>query len=381
MGLPASWTCFLSPIHYAVAVTVDPDHNFRIKGDDIIALWTPKMIGEFKQLASTVGLIVNDKGGEGPKYGTFCEGDYLLRYDNLLQRLPTYSLKSFVNNQLLSLEQLDSFLARGVSRKRLNFLQHRYHKRWIDAARKYGVDRYAPNQLGGLGLLSKKPENLTMLSGQSQMMMFALHNGKLSVDTGFEEFKAGAAPARGRNVDLVTTRSLGIKWTCSVGQADKALVTAVTSKLSSAIADASFMDALEGRFHESAPPTINAIVKRLRKTVRHTTKQLVATDRISCDLATARKLLARATPTKKSVRSSFDLQGDKILLPLVEESDFSVNPRIQGDKSIVPRRAGIGAASFLQRRNAVSLRIPLDLSMRSGPESVERDSARTQAPS
>jgi hypothetical protein len=179
MGLPMSWTA-LSIIHNSICELVDPQRNYRLKGDDLIAYWTKMQIDWYTDLSASVGLVLNDKTIVHPTYGTFCEGDYRLRPGGSrhtafhLDRLPTFSLKAFVNNEPVPYEIAERFVARGVSSALFADMQRYYHKSWRHLCHEKGVNPYCPRSLGGLGLYTG-PNHL--LDTHSAKMVRACHNG------------------------------------------------------------------------------------------------------------------------------------------------------------------------------------------------------------
>jgi hypothetical protein len=186
MGMPASWTCGLQMGHYAVARAVDPTLSFKIKGDDIIALWTDEMIALYRRLSTRVGLVLNEKTMVSLTYGTYCEGDYYRRGKSLL-RMATHSLRAFAEDNILSHSEIQKLLRRGCSRKRLHDLQLVAHAKQVDLARRKGVNLYARQELGGLGLMPADPHK--RMDQTSARMLQLLHNGQLPVNPLPQEFK------------------------------------------------------------------------------------------------------------------------------------------------------------------------------------------------
>jgi hypothetical protein len=163
MGLPVSWTA-LSVVHLAVCEVIDPTGSYRLKGDDLIALWSPAQIEGFIALAAQVGLVVNNKSMTHKSIGTFCEGDYLLEHVGhksfVLRRQATFSLRSFAVNEILPHDDAERLVARGVSRDLLYAMQQHFHKMWIRLATEKNVNPYAPRSLGGLGMVSSPDRQL-----------------------------------------------------------------------------------------------------------------------------------------------------------------------------------------------------------------------------
>lgn len=180
----------MSLVHWSCAKVVDPAQNFRIMGDDNIALWSSAQIDEFTRLSAQCGLIVNEKSVKSRYMGTFCEGDYVLsggkryrlhpskgkgnfrRY--FLDRLPTFSIRALVEESLVPIEELGHLWRRGVDPRTYALLQAMSHERDVKLAESMGIPKYAPRFLGGLGLVGDPDRPL---DGLSSRMMVALHNG------------------------------------------------------------------------------------------------------------------------------------------------------------------------------------------------------------
>jgi len=77
MGLPPSWIV-LSLAHVAVGYIVDPTgRTFFLKGDDIVALWTPRQWELYNSLMVRVGFKVNPKKSFiSSDFALFCEKAY-----------------------------------------------------------------------------------------------------------------------------------------------------------------------------------------------------------------------------------------------------------------------------------------------------------------
>jgi hypothetical protein len=79
MGIPLSWPC-LSLTHFSFIreVVKAPDGSYRLKGDDLIALWPQWMINKyFDLLEEYTGMVPNRlKSFIGPQRGIFCEKAY-----------------------------------------------------------------------------------------------------------------------------------------------------------------------------------------------------------------------------------------------------------------------------------------------------------------
>jgi len=156
MGLPGSWS-ILDLAVFCCAVEVDSTFSFYIKGDDIIALWSDYMIRKFIRIAREhTGLIVNDKTIISSEFGTFAECDYQ-RVGNrdgyaVLKRLPTFSLRVFMEGSLPDFQFWNNATKRGVPVDILCRLTYRYCPAWIKAAKFHKIPLFAPRFLGGLGL-------------------------------------------------------------------------------------------------------------------------------------------------------------------------------------------------------------------------------------
>jgi hypothetical protein len=185
-GMPASWVVGLQIGHFIIASIIDDKHNFRIKGDDIIAYWSRAQIQMYTELCFSVGLVINKKSRISDLYGTYCEGDYILE-GNSLRRLPTFSLRSFVNDTILSSETINSYLRRGVARETLITLQSTCHGMWLGLCAHMGVDPYMPKSLGGLDMI---PRDMSAEVPRDYRRVVQLaNNGQLPVfyeDTNFE---------------------------------------------------------------------------------------------------------------------------------------------------------------------------------------------------
>jgi hypothetical protein len=131
---------------------VDPQHRFRIKGDDIISLWTLEQITLYKALAAACGLVVNHKSVISRHYGVYCEADYI-REGYKLRRLPTFSLRSYANGTIPGSAVISAYLERGVPADILLAIQRPTLKSWFSLCHEKEVDPYMPEALGGLGLL------------------------------------------------------------------------------------------------------------------------------------------------------------------------------------------------------------------------------------
>jgi len=174
MGLPPSWP-ILSICHYQIAGEVDPRHNFLIKGDDIIAYWTPQQIEEYISKMLEIGFLVNTKKSfRSLQYGTFCEVDYIRRKDTL-HRLGTFPLRSYVRGIPLTSDTWRLAVSRGVSTKLLYQMDKCYNHKFIHLCKKHKVNPYAPMQAGGGDCCPKQLDRLT--DNGTASIIRGLHNG------------------------------------------------------------------------------------------------------------------------------------------------------------------------------------------------------------
>ncbi|QJT93741.1 RNA-dependent RNA polymerase [Erysiphe necator associated narnavirus 9] len=174
MGLPGSWPV-LSLVHYAVCAAVDSKHNFRIKGDDLIALWSQHQIDKYCRLLKTTGMILNhSKTVKSHCYGTFCEVSYR-REHNRLVRLSDFSLRSLVKGIPVSSENWLVYHKYGAPLSKLNKLFRKCHRKHILLAREHKVPLYLPEKVGGLGF---PPPNLDRkMSTHESCAVNAVNNG------------------------------------------------------------------------------------------------------------------------------------------------------------------------------------------------------------
>ncbi|QJT93777.1 RNA-dependent RNA polymerase [Erysiphe necator associated narnavirus 45] len=296
MGLPASWT-LLSMIHYCVAHTVDPKDNFRIKGDDLIALWPPQKIARYKRLAEEVGLIVNDKSAVSKFIGTFCEKDYFRRGSTLLM-FPTHSLRIWANGEVPSLSDLHSLVKRGVPRERLVKLQKLFLRPWKKACKGFKLDLYAPPQLCGGGLLHPKGSSKVVGSTTSRALKLA-HDGRLLVDplTRICEYEQ---PQKGCLIDSMMNRANHIRWVASkdyspsdVDLLDKAL--ARTFRI------ATFCDAVRGTLRTSKTRSFRDRARRLSRQAARIWKLDTGGDPIRVTYDESFSIVSRLTPVPQSL--------------------------------------------------------------------------------
>jgi hypothetical protein len=216
---------------------VDPTYSYRLKGDDLIALWTPLQISFYKDVAATVGLVVNEKTWTHKSRGTFCEGDYELveTRSNLtvLRRLATFSLRSFVKNEPIPYQIGLRFVSRGVPIRTLERMQSHFHKSWLVLCREYGVNRFAPPSFGGLGFVSKPGR---LLDSTTARICNAAHNGTLLFTEKDVIKYTGLA-------ELCMRVYNGVKWSV-YGQIDTELLESVFSRT---LAACCFLDVVNGK--------------------------------------------------------------------------------------------------------------------------------------
>jgi hypothetical protein len=179
-GMPASWVVGLQLGHYFIASYVDRTHSFKIKGDDIIALWTQAQITLYTEIALRVGLVVNHKSVVSRLYGTYCEGDYVLNpRTRVLRRLPTISLRSFVTGKPPGSDAIKTFIQRGYPSNRLVALQNSSMSNIVRLCHEKEVDPYMPEALGGIGLLP--PDIYALVPKHYRRVVQGAHNGTLPV--------------------------------------------------------------------------------------------------------------------------------------------------------------------------------------------------------
>jgi hypothetical protein len=247
-GMPAGWVVGLQIGHYAIASLVDPDHDFRIKGDDIISLWTDAQITLYRRLAASVGLIVNHKTVISDRFGTFCEADYR-REGNRLIRLPTFSLRAYARDEPPSDEAIKTYLDRGVPWHTLRLLQKHSFKKLKVVATDRGIPLYVPKFLGGLGLIPEHPTS--QLDESSCRLLQIAANGLLPVY--LEEVSLYTSHVQQVNSYLRFANT-------KIDPGDDATDDFV--KLSSrALAIAEFRSSLEGEAEKAILPTPSSIIR------------------------------------------------------------------------------------------------------------------------
>ncbi|QJT93768.1 RNA-dependent RNA polymerase [Erysiphe necator associated narnavirus 36] len=306
MGLPASWT-ILSMVHYCVAHTVDPKDNFRIKGDDLIALWPPSLIEEYKTLAMEVGLVVNDKSAVSKNFGTFCEGDYIL-HGHVLERVPTHSLRIWARGELPSQDDLYKLIGRGVKRSRLVKLQKLYLKQWKIHCKRFGLDLYAPHQLGGGGLLP--PKGSRPVSSRTSRLLKLAHDGRLYVDplTRIDEYES---PQKGSLIDSMMGRAQQIRWVLSK-EYNPLDVHLLDRALSRVFRIATFSDAIMGNLRSSKPRSWRDRARRISRLASKSLKNDLGGDPIRISYDEAFRLIGRLTPVPASMQEVIKFDPEKV---------------------------------------------------------------------
>nr|QIR30296.1 RNA-dependent RNA polymerase [Plasmopara viticola lesion associated narnavirus 17] len=163
MGLPIGWIV-LSLLHYHIAVAVDPDKNFRIRGDDLIAVWTASQWRSYVGICDSYGLVINTKKSfQSRKLGIFCEKIY--RWD---ERTHSLRIDSSIHSlRFLAKEQTDylsigptcqKFLAGGANGDRLRMLVRTNFPELFQLSKTLGIYPLAPSVFGGLDLALGKVE-------------------------------------------------------------------------------------------------------------------------------------------------------------------------------------------------------------------------------
>ncbi|QJT93776.1 RNA-dependent RNA polymerase [Erysiphe necator associated narnavirus 44] len=306
MGLPASWT-ILSLVHYCVAHTVDPKDNFRIKGDDLIALWPPTIIEEYKLLALAVGLVVNDKSAVSKQFGTFCEGDYILR-GRTLERVPTHSLRIWARGEIPSQDDLYVMIDRGVKRSRLVKLQRLYLKQWKIHCKRFNLDLYAPIQFGGGGLLH--PKGSRPVSNRTSRMLKLAHDGRLHVDplSRIEEYER---PQKGSLIDSMMVRAQQIRWVLSK-EYNPLDVQNLDRALGRVFKIATFSDAIMGNLRSSRPRSWRDRARRIARLASKSLARDLGGDPIKITYDEAYRLVGRLTPVPASMQEVIKFDPEKV---------------------------------------------------------------------
>jgi hypothetical protein len=296
MGMPVGWTC-LSYCVFFVCSVVDRTMQFRIKGDDVIALWTAAQIQSFQTLGARIGLLVNEKTATHQTYGTFCEGDYVATWNGCtctLQRLPTFSLRSFVNDEPLSASAVGALIRRGVLPDTLNFLQRTFHKKWIDLCIGMAVPLYGPRQFGCLDLC---PRTLVSYCDTvTSRICRALNNG-IPLFSERNTLQQSGPLAKGV-MDVVTqiVHRVDVQYDAEQSRyADYA-----ETRIGTALATCSYLDVLGGTALKVNPnPSPGRVVRKLKQFRK---KILPKTpDPFPTTLETAQSVIRRSKPTFDSL--------------------------------------------------------------------------------
>jgi len=306
MGLPASWT-LLSLIHYAVCLCIDRKHNFRIKGDDLIAIWSRDQIDDYCRLLESVGLTLNSKKSAcSRRYGTFCEGMYEYKKDALV-RLPTFSLRSFSEGSIFDSSQLAVLLERGVPASRIVRAQHvSLWARYKPAAKRSKISMLTPKELGGLGFLPGNPKRVMNLSGC--IAFTALHNGQMQLPELSSE--------RSNRIDqLLESVSRCVRWTYVPEGPRREQNLEYKSKLGSLMSLARILDLCDNIIPHST------IARPVRDAIRRAKRVKYPPGRPSHEsYARAYALSAELAPTAASLK---DLPGADAYFYSFEELKFS----------------------------------------------------------
>jgi hypothetical protein len=310
MGLPVSWTA-LSIVHNAICELVDRNGCYRIKGDDLIALWSSHQISEYTRIAGAVGLVINEKTWVHRSMGTFCEGDYRLTWHGrdtaVLRRLPTFSLRSFVKNEPLPIDVVERFISRGVPRGVLHSMQLWFHSKWIKVAAEKSVPLYAPLGFGGLGFVSEPDRQLDALTCR---MVNASHNGTLVYDG--EAVKHRGLAGRVQSIYVRT------KWSVT-GQFSASEIKAGYEQ---ALARCSMIDALGADHSGTRPPSLGKRVRALGAMRRRFDAARIPTVLVPTSVRTAYDVLARLRPCETPLQAEDEMFGFSMALAM-EDNMFS----------------------------------------------------------
>jgi len=298
MGMPVGWT-LLSFTNFVCALQVDHMMRFRIKGDDLIALWTLRQIMSFRHIAAQVGLIVNDKSATSKTHGTFCEADYRLEWRHggnpVLVRLATFSLRAYVSNMPPSTTTLETVLSRGVKRDTLLRLEKQFFGQWREAAKYYKVPLVGPRQFGCLGFLGDSDD--LPLDDATCCLVRALNNGVELFNPITE-----SSPYATKVASVINS----IPWCCDTTRTDY-----VDDYLSGIIDEwggfyvslGAFTDALYGKAKKSKAPTLWTEVRTLARYRKRALKR--APPPFPTTLEQSKKLLSLSRQLDGSARRIF----------------------------------------------------------------------------
>jgi len=181
MGMPISWS-LLQITHWAIATAVDPQGSWTIRGDDLIAYWTPEMIQRYEVLVSQVGFKLNRKKTfMAPLCGVFCEELYMLVGRSLVIQ-SSLSVRFLVSREgsknhflLNAAEAIKNAVDIGFDRYRAVKLLGFVYANDLAVVRRYKVPTHLPVALGGLGFPPKDP---------SKPLNFLLHRKVDAILTG-----------------------------------------------------------------------------------------------------------------------------------------------------------------------------------------------------
>jgi hypothetical protein len=291
MGIPSSWT-LLSALHYAICRAVDPKCDFRLKGDDIISLWTREQIASYTELSRSVGLILNDKTVVSKQFGTFCEGDYVI-HGNVLVRQGTFSLRSFANNQPFSQRDGFALISRGVSSALISQMQTKFHSEWIRLAKIFRVDRYCNDSIGGLGFIPKNPRR--QITTVHACALKAYHDG-LGYRDPFQEEREKGLFQTGSFVEKLSQRlTQDVRWVAS-GQPNAESNRTYSIYMQRQYACAAFIDAVRGSYVKGQRPSRYRTVRRRSKTFFKNVRACTVRPDVNVTVRQANTIVSRAWP-------------------------------------------------------------------------------------
>nr|UIW13887.1 MAG: RNA-dependent RNA polymerase [Rhizoctonia solani narnavirus 16] len=277
MGMPPGWA-LLSVVHNAICEVVDRARRYRIKGDDIIALWSREQISRYTELCLSVGLVVNDKSTTSMTHGTFCEGDYELVRGGpsgnsaRLVRLPTFSLRSAASLSLPTQTEWLTLQGRNVPLARYRRYIVSVWRHVIDYAWARGVSPWMPTQLGGLGMPCVYPD-ARLRAVDRKILRSACNLGKITNLP--KEYKSGS-------VALGTARLIDdVRWALPANipealrdRCDAAL-EAFNELSQDSMSDAAWYDVQAGNNHPETPVrSWKDIVRQQRRFLNRRTKEL-----------------------------------------------------------------------------------------------------------
>nr|UIW13833.1 MAG: RNA-dependent RNA polymerase [Rhizoctonia solani narnavirus 1] len=186
MGLPPSWVV-LSVSHLGICLMVDPTgRSFYLKGDDLIAWWSPPQWEEYQRLMTLAGYKLNlKKSFVSEDMCTFCEKGYVLKRTSdvsaYLEDLEFTSLRFLTKrhdpNMVVPRWAVMSRRFRELSSSaNQGFLE--FTRRKIEALAPKALVRYSnlPPAFGGLGL-ARKSELDRPLTKFEEKIVNGLHDG------------------------------------------------------------------------------------------------------------------------------------------------------------------------------------------------------------